>query len=99
FAYRGRADARRMVCKRYMERVGVGIGIDSDRARAHGACGPHDAQGNLAAIGHKERGHVAVCWIAHGSTAQRGLRFSTKEATPSRASSLSMRSAKFSAAA
>ncbi len=95
---RARPDAERLVGARYMERAGVGIGIDGHRPQS-----PWRVRVRMMRSAISPR--LATRRVGNASarlglaTAQFGLRFSTNEATPSRPSSLSMRSAKFSAAA
>ena len=45
---------------RDMHGVAVGLGINGDRAQAHGAGGADDAAGDLAAVGDQERAKTPV---------------------------------------
>ena len=52
---RCRPQKNRLIRLAHMRRVGIGFGIDGDRADTHSLGGAHDAAGNLAAIGDQER--------------------------------------------
>ena len=54
FARRRRADVHRLVGLAHVQRLGVGIGIDRDRADAERARGADDPAGDLAAVGDEE---------------------------------------------
>ena len=60
-AGRGRADMDGLVGHLDMQRLGVRVGIDRDRADAEQAGGADDAAGDLAAVGDQDLGE-------HGST-------------------------------
>src|SRR5438876_319563 len=53
---RRRPDRHRLVGLADMAGVGIGFAMDGDRADAHRAAGPHDAAGDLAAIGDQDLG-------------------------------------------
>ncbi|GAA0005419.1 hypothetical protein BRDID11002_54220 [Bradyrhizobium diazoefficiens] len=54
------AEQHGLVGERDMHRVTVGLGIDRDRAQAHGTGGANDAAGDLAAVGDQEGAKTAV---------------------------------------
>ena len=37
----------------HVKRIGIGVAVDSDRSNAHGAQRPHDAYGDLSAVGYE----------------------------------------------
>ena len=80
-AGRGRADVDGFVGHLDMQRLGVGVGIDRDRADAEPAGGADDAAGDLAAVGDQDLGEHGI-YLA----VQAGLRFSRNPASPSRPS-------------
>ena len=55
FLRRRRTDMHGVIRLAHMQRIGVGIGIDSDGANAHIARRAHDPDGNFAAIGDEKR--------------------------------------------
>ena len=61
FARRRRPDMHRFIGLPHMQRLGIGIRINRDRADTHLARGANDPAGDLAAIGDEERGnHLAT---------------------------------------
>ena len=53
FRRRRSADAESLVGKLDMQRAGIRVGIDGDRADAHAPCGADDAAGDFTAIGNE----------------------------------------------
>ena len=76
------ADAHGGVGETHMQRLGVGVAIDRNDAKALVARGANDAAGDLAAIGDEHGGEAR----AHAPLAQDGARFSMKALSPSRPS-------------
>ena len=55
-----RPEQHGFIGQRHMHRVAIGLGIDRDRAQAHGFCGADDAAGDLAAVGDQERAETPI---------------------------------------
>ena len=91
---RRRADAHGGVGETHMQRLGVGVAIDRNRAKALGARGANDTARDLAAIGDEQGGKAR----AHAPLVQDGGRFSMKALMPSRPSGPRNASAKLFAA-